>query len=929
MSAGTGDLHPDDTALLLRLGAIAAEVDPVPDLVLEAGRAAFLLRRLDAELAELVADSATDRAGVRGGDDRLLSFEAGETSLELQVTARSGRPARARAGRRRAGGRRAAARRDRGRAAGGRPGRDRHLPRRPGARSLPPAPQRAGSGARHDGLGDLTSVTTLTRAAPADTSLLAEAEAAYRGVLVDAQAAREPGGRRGRRALDAPGAPRRWWWRCARSPGASTSGSTTPAPGSCSTRRCAWPSAAACEQRLGEVLVSRAAVSHELGRLTAAQHDLDRATDLVGPDAGVEVLVQQAALHQNIGHLAQAARRPPAGARAAGLPAGRPVQDAEQPRASRRCSSVAVRRPSTTCERAVLVGEQVGPVAHAIASQSRAWVTMQVGRLSESLQLFEQAGELYERAGLPLDEHFVEYADALIGLRLVPEAQDVARRAVDGAGQARRTAHGGRGAAAGSPPAPPGRRRTQAELAARAALAQLRRQGRTSWVARADVVLAEAEAPARSGRRWRRCAGCSAPRRRWSGWGCASTRSRATSPPAGWRWRAAARPRRSTACSGRRDLARGAPVLVRLRGRVAAALAAQESGDVPAVLRACRAGLDDLAEHQLALPSVELRALASGHGAELGRIGLRAALPERECRPGPRLDGPDAGCGTRARRRPEHHRPRGRAGRPALDGGRARARLGRWSRAARPRRAHRSRGAPRPPRLLDRQRRSRRRAADVPGPPSCGRRSASQALVVYASLDGVLTAVVLEPSGLRLVRLSADRGRRRRGRGDAVRPAPAHAPQVGRSHHRGASQRRGGEDPAGRAPGPAAPAGARASPWSSSRAPTWPACRGRPCTTARRPWRPRQRCGCARWRAGRPVTASCSSPAPGCPAQSTRSSDSPACTPAPRCCSRLHCTVGGHDLGAAGRVAGAPRRATAACARTTRCSRRSACRTAP
>lgn len=90
MSAGTGGLSPDDELLLQRLGAIAREVDPVPDLVLEAGRAAFLLRRLDAELAELVADSASDVVGVRGGDERLLSFEAGDTVLELQVGARPG-----------------------------------------------------------------------------------------------------------------------------------------------------------------------------------------------------------------------------------------------------------------------------------------------------------------------------------------------------------------------------------------------------------------------------------------------------------------------------------------------------------------------------------------------------------------------------------------------------------------------------------------------------------------------------------------------------------------------------------------------------------------------------------------------------------------------------------------------------------------------
>ena len=88
MSTGTGELHPDDEALLLRLGAVAREIDHVPDLVLDAGRAAFGLRRLDAELAELVADSLLDTAGVRGGSDRLLSFEVGDTALELQVSPR-------------------------------------------------------------------------------------------------------------------------------------------------------------------------------------------------------------------------------------------------------------------------------------------------------------------------------------------------------------------------------------------------------------------------------------------------------------------------------------------------------------------------------------------------------------------------------------------------------------------------------------------------------------------------------------------------------------------------------------------------------------------------------------------------------------------------------------------------------------------------
>lgn len=81
-------LHPADESLLRRLGAVAEEVDPVPAPVLEAARAAIGMRRLDAELAELVHDSALEAAGVRGGGERLLSFEVGAVSVELQVTPR-------------------------------------------------------------------------------------------------------------------------------------------------------------------------------------------------------------------------------------------------------------------------------------------------------------------------------------------------------------------------------------------------------------------------------------------------------------------------------------------------------------------------------------------------------------------------------------------------------------------------------------------------------------------------------------------------------------------------------------------------------------------------------------------------------------------------------------------------------------------------
>ena len=82
----------NDEAVLVRLGAVLDELDPMPAEVLSEGRALFGLRRLDEELAELVRDSAEDRSrllAVRGeGDVRLISFETGPVTVELQVTER-------------------------------------------------------------------------------------------------------------------------------------------------------------------------------------------------------------------------------------------------------------------------------------------------------------------------------------------------------------------------------------------------------------------------------------------------------------------------------------------------------------------------------------------------------------------------------------------------------------------------------------------------------------------------------------------------------------------------------------------------------------------------------------------------------------------------------------------------------------------------
>ena len=83
--AGGLTMTDPDEELMGRLRRIADEVDAPPDLVAEAARGAFLTRRLDAELAELVSDSDLTTSGVRGAGPRALAFELRDLTLELQL----------------------------------------------------------------------------------------------------------------------------------------------------------------------------------------------------------------------------------------------------------------------------------------------------------------------------------------------------------------------------------------------------------------------------------------------------------------------------------------------------------------------------------------------------------------------------------------------------------------------------------------------------------------------------------------------------------------------------------------------------------------------------------------------------------------------------------------------------------------------------
>jgi hypothetical protein len=80
-------MNPDDE-LLEELRGMIDRADPPPPAVAEFARAALGWRRLDAELAELLADSALETeatASIRGDTSRRLTFRAGDLSIDLEI----------------------------------------------------------------------------------------------------------------------------------------------------------------------------------------------------------------------------------------------------------------------------------------------------------------------------------------------------------------------------------------------------------------------------------------------------------------------------------------------------------------------------------------------------------------------------------------------------------------------------------------------------------------------------------------------------------------------------------------------------------------------------------------------------------------------------------------------------------------------------
>lgn len=392
-------------------------------------------------------------------------------------------------------------------------------------------------------------------------------------------------------------------------------------------------------ERLAEVLVTRAAVHTELGQIQSAQRDLAAAQNLMPSTSTAELVQQQAALHQNLGQLTSAAslyerilieQLGPVHVRAI----------AANNLAIIECQ---IGRPDLALshiEQASQLAAESGPALVAGCAATKGWITMQTGKLTESLRLFDQAADLYTAAGLPLGEHYLEYVDALIELRLLPEANLISRRAL---AELERGGVHLMAAEAQYRTAVLALLTGEPAIAVEAATAAFRRfslQRRAAWAARSATVLVEA----------RTQLGILGVAELTQVKKAATTLEKlglttlAVDAHLAAGRAAIALQRAPTLHLNRAlQLAAGAPVFVRMKGHVAKALLHQHSSAGPptsgkitekgstssadrAILTSCRAGLTDLAQHRASLASIELRVRASAHGAELGRIGLEVLL---------------------------------------------------------------------------------------------------------------------------------------------------------------------------------------------------------------------------------------------------------------------------------------------------------------
>jgi tetratricopeptide (TPR) repeat protein len=268
---------------------------------------------------------------------------------------------------------------------------------------------------------------------------------------------------------------------------------------------------------------------------------------------------------------------------------------------------------------------------YAKARHNRGCVALNRGDLPEALTYFDEAGSRYAELGEYYPELAVDRCSALLAAGLAAEAAQETDAALS-----RLPPEGGltyRKAElvfAAATAALAAGHAADAKVRAGQARRLFRAQGRPLWEARAAFVLTEARYSAgEHSAALLRHASQAAAALGASGAGEAMQAhllagrialSRSSMPEADQHLERAARPRR-----------RGAP-LPRSVAWLARALQAEARGNARATVIACTRGLDALEEHQMRLGATELRAYGTAHGAELATLAQRDALRRGDAR---------------------------------------------------------------------------------------------------------------------------------------------------------------------------------------------------------------------------------------------------------------------------------------------------------
>lgn len=383
---------------------------------------------------------------------------------------------------------------------------------------------------------------------------------------------------------------------------------------------------AGLNDRLREALLTRATAYFELGHVGRARRDLSAAYELATEQSRTEIALSEGLVEEKAGNF-----RAAAAAHRQALMHVDPQRPEQRVRALNNLALEVARfgryqEAEELLDEALQLAETFSETFAGFVAESRAIVAIASGRLVVALRRYEDAELRLTAVQAQLVDLYLGKANALLALRLLDEAADAAARAVaqvDGV---------------------PGGSLMLAEALlpqARIALARdefiqsravaaraedlFRRQRRTGWKAvaallRLSAQVALGEASSAMLRNLRHLERTMRDIRNRMGtveacllYGEVAARLDRQGP--------------AVAAYGRAtDAARRGTVLLRLRGRRAAALRAELLGDSRRLGQICRRGLDELAEHQAGLASIELRARAAAHGTVLAEVGLRAAV---------------------------------------------------------------------------------------------------------------------------------------------------------------------------------------------------------------------------------------------------------------------------------------------------------------